>query len=243
MAPRRANARRRDMVIAIDGPAGSGKSTIAKGIAKALGLRRLDTGAMYRALTLRALEAGIPPDDGRALADLAGRTRFSYRASEILVNGKPLGNAIRRPEVSSAVSRVAAHRAVRKELVGRQRELIGKGGVVVEGRDIGTVVCPDADLKVFLTASPAERARRRHRELIDAGLKVSYARLRREQARRDSLDTTRTVSPLIPAGDSVTIDSTKKTPRQTVAEVVRLARAIEAGGPVKKDRSGAGTSR
>jgi CMP/dCMP kinase len=236
MAPKRSRADERDLVIAIDGPAGSGKSTIAKGVAKALGLRRLDTGAMYRALTLRALRAGISTDDARGLADLARRTRFTYKDSDIRVNGRPVGDSIRGPEVSRVVSKVSAHRPVRKELVRRQREVIGNGGVVVEGRDIGTVVVPDADLKVFLTASPAERARRRHRELTDAGVKVPYAKLRREQARRDTLDSTRAVSPLVPAEDAVTIDSTKKTPRQTIAEVVRLARALKKERPRVRGR-------
>ncbi len=242
MPPKRSNARGLDpdLVIAIDGPAGSGKSTIAEGVAKALGLRRLDTGAMYRALTWKAVRQGIRPDDAQALADLARRTRFSYRDSEILLNGRPVGDAIRLPEVSSVVSRVAAHRPVRRELVRRQRQIIGKGGVVVEGRDIGTVVCPNADLKVFLTASPTERARRRHRELSDAGVRVPYATLRREQARRDALDSTRPVSPLMPADDAVTIDSTGKTPRQTVAEVVRLARAVPRAHDDTKERSRAG---
>jgi cytidylate kinase len=224
MAPERSRPRKRLLVIAIDGPAGSGKSTIAKGVARALKLRRLDTGAMYRALTLRAVRDGIEPDDARALAALARRTRFSYSDSEIRVNGKPVGQAIRRPEVSRVVSKVAAHPGVRRELVKRQREIIGKGGVVVEGRDIGTVVVPKADLKVFLTASPGERARRRHRELTDAGVRVSLPKLRKEQARRDRLDSTRSVSPLVAAKDAVKIDSTGKTPRQTVAEVVRLVR-------------------
>jgi len=154
MAAKRSSARERDLVIAIDGPAGSGKSTIAKGVAKALGLRRLDTGAMYRALTLRAVRAGVGPEDASGLAGLARRTRFTFKDSQVVVNGRQVGDAIRSPEVSGVVSKVAAHRAVRKELVRRQREIIGKRGVVVEGRDIGTVVCPDADLKVFLTASP-----------------------------------------------------------------------------------------
>ncbi len=219
-------------VIAIDGPAGSGKSTVARGVARALGLRRLDTGAMYRALTWRALQEEIDPSDGRALAALARRTRFDYRDGRIIVDGRRIGRAIRTPEVAAAVSAVSAHRAVRRELVRRQREVIGKGGVVVEGRDIGTVVCPEAGLKVFLTASAAERARRRHQELRAKGMRVSYERLKKELMRRDRLDRNRPVSPLIPADDAVSIDSTEMTPRRVVAEIVRLAR--EAG----VDRSG-----
>lgn len=189
-----------------------------------MGLRRLDTGAMYRALTWLGLREGIDPTDGRRLASLARRTRFEYRDAQILMDGTRVGRAIRTPEVSSAVSQVSAHRSVRRELVRRQRDVIGSGGVVVEGRDIGTVVCPDADLKVFLTASTEERARRRHQELTEKGVGVSYDTLRRELQRRDRLDTTRPVSPLVPAEDAVIIDSTGKTPRQVVAEIVRLAR-------------------
>jgi cytidylate kinase len=221
-------------VIAIDGPAGSGKSTVASGVAKALGLRRLDTGAMYRALTMRALERGINPNDAKALAEVARRIQFSQRDSQLLVGGRPLSDAIRRPEVSRAVSAVAAHRAVRRELVRKQRELIGRGGVVVEGRDIGTVVCPKADVKVFLTASPAERARRRHRELSGAGVPVSLPALKRDLTRRDKLDSSRSVSPLAPALDAVLVDSTGKTPRRVVAEIVRLARGLEATKPKRK---------
>ena len=228
MPPRtpRPGARRKgrsSLVIAIDGPAGSGKSTVAKGTARALGLRRLDTGAMYRALTKAALDQAIDPRDDRALATLARKTSFEHQGDRILVDGRPVGRAIRTPEVSGAVSTVSAHSAVRRELVRRQRELIGKGGVVVEGRDIGTVVCPNADLKVFLVASAGERARRRHKELTAKGIPVSFERLKKELLRRDRLDTRRPVSPLVPASDAVVIDSTEKSPRQVVAEIVRLA--------------------
>lgn len=219
-----ARSRRVGPVIAIDGPDGSGKSTVARGVARALGLRRLDTGAMYRALTLEALRRGIDPADGRRLAALARRLRFDLGPSGLLVNGRRAGRAIRAPEVSAAVSEVSAHAPVRRELVRRQREMIRPGGVVAEGRDIGTVVSPDADLKVFLTASPAERARRRHEELGDAGVRVGYATLKRDLERRDALDSSRPVSPLKSASDAHLIDSTGLSQRQVVAEVVRLAR-------------------
>lgn len=232
-AQRAPSRRSRRTVIAIDGPAGSGKSTVARGVARTLGLRRLDTGAMYRALTWLALREAIDPSDGRRLAALARRTRFGYRGAQILVDGKPLGSAIRTPDVSRAVSAVSAHRSVRRELVERQREVIGSGGVVVEGRDIGTVVCPDADLKVFLTASVDERARRRHQELNSRGVPVSYDRLKRELQRRDKLDTTRPVSPLVPAADAVIIDSTARSPRAVVSEIVRLAQSKR--GPRRKE--------
>jgi CMP/dCMP kinase len=235
----RKRPRRRALVIAIDGPAGSGKSTVSAGVAKALGLRRLDTGAMYRALTLKSLRAGTSSEDARGLAALARTSRFTYRDSTISLDGRPVGDAIRRPEVSRVVSAVAAHRSVRRELVRRQREIIGKGGVVVEGRDIGTVVCPDADLKVFLTASPAERARRRHRELTDAGVRVSLATLEKDQKRRDSLDSTREESPLRPAPDAVIVDSTGKTPREVIAEIVGLARDLGLHEPPKRKATGA----
>ena len=205
-------------------------------MAKALGLRRLDTGAMYRALTLRAIRSGVEPDDAKGLAALARETKFSFRDSQLLVDGRQPGRAIRRPEVSGLVSAVAAHPRVRRELVRRQREIIGRGGLVVEGRDIGTVVLPHADLKVFLTASPAERARRRHRELSTSGVRVSYASLKRDQSRRDSLDSTRAASPLVPAEDAVIVDSTGKTARQVVQEIVRLARAPNPGGKPRSIR-------
>lgn len=224
--PRRA---RRGVVVAIDGPAGSGKSTVAREVARALRVRRLDTGAMYRALTWQALREKVDPSDGTALAALARRTTIEVRDGGIVVNGRPAGRDIRGRRVSRLVSQVSAHPPVRRELVRRQRQIIGDGGVVAEGRDIGTVVCPEADLKVFLTASTAERARRRHRELARAGVRVDYRTLQRELRRRDALDSTRPASPLVPARDAHVIDSTGRTAREVVAEIVRLARVAQRG--------------
>lgn len=216
-------SKRRPTVVAIDGPAGSGKTTVAKGVARALGLDRLDTGAMYRALTLKSLREGIDPSDGRALAALARRTTFEHEEKGLLVDGRRPGRAIRSPEVNRSVSEVAAHPGVRKVLVGRQREIMGRGGFVAEGRDIGSVVAPAADVKVYLTASVAERADRRHRELSKAGVRMTKGRLKKDQIRRDRHDSTRTASPLTRARDAHVIDSTGRTAASVVAEVVALA--------------------
>ncbi len=222
-APRTPQPRKRPIVVAIDGPAGSGKTTVAAGVARRLGLKRLDTGAMYRALTLKALREGIDPADAKALARLARGTTFGQDARGLLVDGKRPSRAIRSPQVNRNVSAVSAHPAVRKELVRRQRDIMRRGGFVAEGRDIGTVVCPDADVKVFLTASQAERADRRHRQLAKSGMRISKDRLKKDQVRRDRLDSTRAASPLKPARDARLIDSTGRTPAQVVAEIVALA--------------------
>ena len=222
-------SRRPRIVVAIDGPAGSGKTTVATGVARKLGLDRLDTGAMYRALTLKALREGIDPSDGRSLSALARRSTFDHDERGLLVDGRRPSRAIRSPEVNRAVSAVSAHPAVRKELVRRQRQIMQRGGFVAEGRDIGTVVAPKADVKVFLTATAAERAGRRHRELTGAGVRVSRDRLRKEQSRRDRLDSTRAVSPLAPARDAHLIDSTGRTPSEVVAEIVSLAEEASRG--------------
>jgi len=241
MSPRPGPPNRDDIVVAIDGPAGSGKSTVARGVARALGLRRLDTGAMYRALTAAALSRGIDPNDGRSLASLARQVRFEQPGARLLVDGRAPGRAIRSPEVSRAVSAVAAHPGVRKELVRSQRQIIDDGGIVVEGRDIGTVVCADADVKVFLTASSAERARRRHKELAAAGVRVGYRSLKGELDKRDALDSNRKASPLRPAADAHLIDSTGKTPAQVVRSIVRLAR--DAAAEPKREGSRGGGRR
>src|SRR6478609_2092530 len=149
------------MVIAIDGPAGAGKSTVAKGVAKALGFTYLDSGAMYRTVALAALDRGVNVDDGERLGDLAWSLDIGFDGDSIRLDGKPVGGRIRSPEVTIASSRVSVHPQVRQAMVKRQRELIASGDYVAEGRDIGTVVSPDSPLKVFLDAAERERARRR----------------------------------------------------------------------------------
>jgi CMP/dCMP kinase len=226
--PRGARAHPR-FVVAIDGPAGAGKSTVAKGVARALGLAHLDTGAMYRAITAKALRRAVDIDDEPALARLARQTEIKFAPGEMMVDGEPVGREIRTPRVSGAVSAVSAHPGVRRELVKIQRQILEAGDVVAEGRDIGTVVFPRAPVKIFLTASIDERARRRHKELSRAGHPVSLASLKREIARRDALDSTRKASPLVPAADAVILDSTSKSVRQVIAEICRLARAVREG--------------
>lgn len=214
------------MIVAIDGPAGSGKSTVAKGVARTLGFRYLDTGAMYRGLTWKAMVEGLDASDGPTLAALTHRTAFAFTEDGLMIDGKLAEREIRSRRVSSLVSTVAAHPAVRREMVARQRELVGDEDAVVEGRDIGTVVCPDADVKVFLTASAEERARRRHRELMHSGVVVAFRTLKRELVKRDALDSARPVSPLTPADDAYVIDSTGRTSNEVVSEIVGLARGV-----------------
>jgi cytidylate kinase len=218
-------------VIAIDGPAGSGKSTLARAVADALGLPTLETGAMYRAVTWAVLRAGLPPGDAAAVADLAGRVVIEV--GERIVVDWPGGSgvppeitdvtgAIRGPEVTAAVSAVAANPEVRTVLVEAQRRWIEEhGGGVIEGRDIGTVVAPDAALKLFLVATEEERARRRRRqdeEGPDAvlGLEQTLESIRR----RDAIDSSRSMSPLAVAADAVVLDTTGRPIPDLVAEVV-----------------------
>jgi len=220
-----------DVTVAIDGPAGSGKSTVARAVAERTGLRYLDTGATYRALTLALLRRGTPVDQPEAVARAAGSAGLGLEldplpaaAARVLLDGVPVGPELRSREVNAAVSAVSAVPAVRRRLVALQRSVIQDGGVVAEGRDIGTVVCPAADVKVFLTASPAERARRRG----SAGSPVESAE---EVARRDHLDSSRVVSPTRASEDAVVIDSTDRPVNDVVADVVRLVDAARARRP------------
>jgi cytidylate kinase len=199
-------------VIAIDGPAGSGKSTIGRALAARLGLEYLDTGAMYRSVTFAALQQGIDPADGEAVAALAPLVTIVV-AERVVVDGVDATDAIRGPEVTKAVSAVASNPEVRKELVRRQQAWAReRGGGVIEGRDIGTVVFPDAELKIYLTADEAERLRRR---AVEAGEEVA-----KDIARRDAADSTRAASPLYAADDALVIDTTNRPIDEIVEEVL-----------------------
>lgn len=212
------------LVIAMDGPSGSGKSSVSKGVARAMGLRYLDTGAMYRAVTWWMLREGVPVEDPVAVAARAAEPRLRSGTDPdeptISVDGTDVSGPIRSPEVTVAVSAVAAVPAVRERLVRLQREIIAAGGFVVEGRDIGTVVAPDAPVKIYLTASAEARAERRSKELTG----VTVAATQADLARRDHLDSTRKADPLARAGDAVELDTTGLTLPEVITEVVRIAR-------------------
>jgi cytidylate kinase len=211
------------LVVAIDGPSGSGKSTVARGVAAALGLRYLDTGAMYRAITWLALRRAVPLDDAAALSALADTAdvQLTTDAEPVTVHADrtDVTAAIRQPDVTAAVSRVSAVPGVRAAMVRRQRDVIGNGGIVVEGRDIGTTVVPDAPVKIFLTADETERARRRARETAGA-----EATTRDALAQRDAHDASRAASPMAQAPDAVVIDSTGLSADEVVAAIVTHAR-------------------
>jgi cytidylate kinase len=214
----------RENVVAIDGPGGSGKSTIARGVARALGWHVLDTGAMYRAVTLAALEQQVPLDDEKACARLAAEHTIAVDDGITMIDGRDVSEEIRGPGVTAAVSTVSAHPSVRAVLVARQRAWLAENGAgVVEGRDIGTVVFPDAPVKVFLTASDEERARRRQRDEAASERSVAVEDVKTALARRDALDSERAASPLRPADDAVVVDTTGRSVADVVAVLVALA--------------------
>ena len=220
------------MIVAIDGPAGAGKSTVARAVARRLGLAYLDTGAMYRGLTWLALQRDVDPSDGPALAALARDVPMTIEPTgdgdRVRVDGQDVTEAIRLPEVSGRVSEVSAHPGVRDEMVAAQRALLSRGGWVSDGRDVGTVVCPGADLKVFLTANLEERAHRRRVELARRGVEADEATVIEDVRRRDHLDTTRDTSPLRVAPGAVVIDSSEMQADEVVEQVVRLVEALRA---------------
>ena len=209
-------------VIALDGPSGTGKSTVARGLAERLGTRYLDTGAMYRAATLAVLRVGAPIDDSVRVTDLVEAAKIDIStdpaAPAISLDGTPVDVEIRTPEVTAAVSAVSALPAVRAHIVALQRELIGDGAIVVEGRDIGSVVWPTARPKIYLTASPEARAARRAGELSDADV----ARVAADIERRDRLDSTRAASPLVQADDAIELDTTDLEVDQVIKIIVDI---------------------
>jgi CMP/dCMP kinase len=214
-------------VIAIDGPSSSGKSTVARGVANAFGLRVLDTGAMYRAVTLAVLQTGTPLDDEQSCASIARSAVIEVEDDITRLDGRDVSAAIRGPEVTAAVSTVSAYPAVRRALVEQQRLWVERhDGGVVEGRDIGTVVFPGAALKVFLVADDTERAQRRLRDEHAAAREVGIDAVQDALAKRDALDSGRSVSPLRSAEDAVVIDTTGRVPEDVVAEVVARYRSV-----------------
>jgi CMP/dCMP kinase len=218
----------RKLIIAIDGPVGSGKSTLARRVAALLGYIYIDTGAMYRAIALKALRNSVPLHAGEKLAALAGETHIDLRArdgaQQVLLDGEDVTAAIRTPEVAQAASKAAIVPGVRKVLVAEQRRAGQNGGVVMEGRDIGSVVFPDAELKIFLSASPEVRAERRWREHQQKGEAIDLARTLEEIHERDRRDQERTSSPLVRAKDAVVVDSTAMEPEEVARLVVMLAK-------------------
>lgn len=223
------------MIIAIDGPAGAGKSTVARSLARSFRLTHIDTGAMYRAIALHALRNGVGTEDESALATLARQAQISFQpedhapssASEtgqrVLLDGEDVTLAIREPAVTRLASPISAISSVRRALVMQQRAMASAGDVVMEGRDIGTVVLPHADVKVFLTASPEVRAQRRLLELRARGVTTDFATVLREIQERDARDSTRADSPMVPAPDAVVLDTDNLTVEQVTARIAELA--------------------
>jgi len=215
----------RRLIIAIDGPAGAGKSTVAKRLAKELGYTYMDTGAMYRAFAWKVRQGGIDLEDEEKLREALRRTNVELADGEgnlkVLLDGRNVTNEIRTPELSQWASKISALGPVRERMVELQRAMGARGGVVAEGRDIGTVVFPEADVKVFLTAGPEERAKRRFAELKEQGKRVSLDETLEEMIERDRRDQERALAPLRRAEDAVAIDSTGRTVDQVMERIMQ----------------------
>lgn len=216
------------LIVAIDGPAGAGKSTVSKAVAERLGLSLVDTGAIYRSVALVALRRGIGLEDDAALEKLLGELELEFKVengrNRILLNGEDVTDAIRTPEISRGASIVSARPVVRAGLLDLQRRLAraAPGGAVLEGRDIGTVVFPDADVKFFLTASDEVRAQRRHAELVARGVSITFEEVLEDQRRRDLQDSTREVAPLVAAKDAHRIDASGLSSEEVVERMVSV---------------------
>ena len=216
------------MVIAIDGPAGAGKSTVARKLAERMGLDYVDSGATYRAAALRVLESNISTEDEQSVIDLIGRAGIEFKTNgskiQVLLDGEDVTEKIRTPPVTLAAAKVSRLPEVRKKLITLQRSLACGRGIVMEGRDIGTVVFPQARLKIFLKADPEERARRRLRDEEKRGRHATLEQTAYEIGRRDQLDAERKISPLVPATDALEIDSTRLSADEVVERIMELAR-------------------
>ena len=216
----------RNLKIAVDGPSGAGKSSLARALAHEMGLIYVDTGALYRTIGLFMTENNIDTHDADAVAarlgDIQLELTYQNGTQTVLLNGVDVGDKIRTPQISMAASAVSAIPAVREFLLGIQKDMAHKGGVVMDGRDIGTVIMPDADAKLFLVASPAARAKRRYLELCAKGIECSFEQILEETNRRDQADRERNIAPAVPAEDALFIDNSEYEPAETVAEAMNL---------------------
>ncbi len=212
------------LCVAIDGPAGAGKSTVARRVAEALGYTYVDTGAMYRSLAWSVLKEGISPTDAEAVSALAERLDVRLEPGRVWVGDHDVTQEIRTPEISNLTSPLSALPRVRRRMVALQQAMAGQGGVVMEGRDIGTVVLPEAEVKVFLTASQLERVRRRQEELKARGITLPPEQLKSDIAARDERDAGRDVAPMVPAPDAVHLDSDRLSVDEVVAKILALHR-------------------
>ncbi|MFY0214771.1 (d)CMP kinase [Bacillus cereus] len=216
--------------IAIDGPAAAGKSTVAKVVAKELSYVYIDTGAMYRTLTYAALEQKVDIENEEQLMEVVKNVNIEFQQGEntqlVFLNGQDVSEVIRTPDVTNRVSIVAKHRLVREEMVRRQQELAKKGGVVMDGRDIGTHVLPDAEVKIFMLASVEERAERRHLENLNKGFDSNLEQLKEEIAQRDKLDSEREVSPLKKADDALELDTTSLSIEEVVQKIMSIVSGV-----------------
>ncbi len=216
--------------IAIDGPAAAGKSTVAKVVAKKLSYVYIDTGAMYRTITYAALEQKVDIENEDQLMEVVKNVKIEFQQGEntqlVFLNGQDVSDVIRTPEVTNRVSIVAKHRLVREEMVRRQQELAEKGGVVMDGRDIGTHVLPDAEVKIFMLASVEERAERRHLENMNKGFDSNLEQLKKEIAQRDKLDSEREVSPLKKADDALELDTTSLSIEEVVQKIMGIVSGV-----------------
>lgn len=218
---------RREPVITIDGPAGAGKSTVAREVARRLGFKLVDTGALYRALAWAVARAGVAPSDDAALAALLARTRVEPAGDRVLVDGQDVTGEIRTPEIGMLTSTLTALPSVRAKMTPMQRSLAAAGGVVLEGRDTGSVVCPEAEVKIYLDADLAERARRRRDELAARGVQEDYGSVKADMARRDRQDMERETAPLRRPPGAIVVDSTGVSPEavvQVILDAVEQAR-------------------